>query len=425
MPYHPKTIKHTSFKGLNNTASPENTSVDYLKKVINIDIDKTGNLTKRKGYRKVDTANYSHIWASPTNLGCYGIRNGDLVRIYPDYSHKTLVSALGPIIPSFEEINGDVYLLSTSFNCILRGDEVVDWGIHKNTLSPTLSLSTGILSAGTYQVSFTYVNSKGFESGTTTASVITVPNGSGISVYIPTPLYLNDLKYARVYCSTTDGMELYYSDIASFNTTIIIGSTDHLVSPLRTFNLDAPPHGSHVTYYLGHMYIADESVLWYSEPFQYSYYKLSSNYIEFTGTILEVMAVDNGIWVGTTAGLYYLSGLEPSKFQMDIKETLTVISGTATQLSGSYEQQSGLPPGFKWLISTDLGIFLLANEGMLLNVSTPNVELEAADSGASLFLQTNGMNQYLSILKTNQNPNNAVATDIVTSTIVRNGVIIP
>jgi ligand-binding sensor domain-containing protein len=173
------------------------------------------------------------------------------------------------------------------------------------------------------------------------------------------------------------------------------------------------------------MYISDENVLWYSEPFQYEYYRLNSNYIEFTGKILEVMAVDNGLWVGTESGLYYLSGEEPSKFQMDIKETLTVISGTATQLSGSYEQQSGLPPGFKWLISTNIGIFLLANQGMLLNVSTPNVELESADSGTSLFLQTNGMNQYLSILKTNQNPNNSVMGDLIESTIVRNGIIIP
>jgi len=52
------------------------------------------------------------------------------------------------------------------------------------------------------------------------------------------------------------------------------------------------------------------------------------------------------------------------------------------------------------------------------------VELEAADSGAGLFLQTNGMNQYLSILKTNQNPNNSVMGDLIESSIVRNGIII-
>jgi hypothetical protein len=67
----------------------------------------------------------------------------------------------------------------------------------------------------------------------------------------------------------------------------------------------------------------------------------------------------------------------------------------------------------------------LANEGQYLNISTPNVELKEADSGTALFLQTNGMNQYLSILKTNQNPNNSVVGDLIESTIVRNGVIIP
>ena len=50
MPSHPKSINYSSFSGLDNVNDPEGTNPSFLKKALNINVDKTGGLSKRKGY---------------------------------------------------------------------------------------------------------------------------------------------------------------------------------------------------------------------------------------------------------------------------------------------------------------------------------------------------------------------------------------
>lgn len=423
MSQHPKVVSYNSFKGLNNVLDPQSTDPTYLKKVLNIDIDKTGGLSKRKGYTKKDTASYTSLWNSSIGLGCYGVRNGSLVRLHSDYSYNVLLSNINDDQVSFEEVDDTIYLTSNSFNGIITNGTFRSWGIPKNTTSPNLTSSTGLLPEGTYQVSYTYVYSDGRESGTKSASLITISDNSKITLNIPTNPDVN-IIYARVYCSTTDGSILFYSGIGILGSSYSINSTSTLVSPLKTFNLDKAPLGSIVKYYKGRVYIASGNILWYSEPWQYEYFKLDSNYIEFPEDIVEVMPVEDGLWIGSDR-LYFLSGEEPSTFRRVTKEVIRVVRGTSTLIPGSYTPSDGLSGGYKWIVSSDLGIFMLHSQGIATNLSSPNVSLDSADSGSSIFLQTNGINQYLSILKTNQNPNNSVATDLVEGVIIRNGVVIP
>jgi hypothetical protein len=422
MPKHPKTINLTGFKGLNNVNTPDNTDQSYLKTALNIDIDKSGNINKRKGYTKVDATPYKSLWYSEQTGECYGVRGNSLGILNDDYSWKDLDPSFGPELLSFEEIENMIYYSSPNKNGIVEDGVVRTWGIRKVNLAPQLSRVQGTLPAGTYQVSYTYVSQSGRESGTSVSSVITVPDNSGISLSIPN-IYGSEISFARVYCSTQNGEVLYFSGICFLGGSYTISNLKGLISPLRTFNLDAAPLGHIVKYYRGRVYIASGNILYYSEPFQYEFFRLDSNYIEFPSRIVEVMPVEDGIWIGSDK-LYYLSGEEPSKFKRSTKEHVRVVEGTSSKISGSYVRIDNTPIGYKWLVCTDLGIFILFNQGMVLNTTSQNVSLERADSGTALFLQTNGMNQYLSILKTNQQPNNAVLGDLVETTIIRNGNII-
>jgi hypothetical protein len=171
------------------------------------------------------------------------------------------------------------------------------------------------------------------------------------------------------------------------------------------------------------MYVASDNILWYSEPLQYQHFNSASNYIEFPDYIKEIMPVEDGMWIGSDK-LYFLQGTSPDTFQRDIKDAVQVVEGTATKVSENYVKVDGLPPGYKWIVTTNLGIYVLANSSIAVNLTVENVEIQKADSGTSLFLQSKGINQYLSILKTNENPNNSVVGDLVETTIVRNGIII-
>lgn len=422
MPLHPKGILYSSFKGLDNVTDPQSTNPSFLKKVENINIDKTGGLSKRKGYLKKDSANYSSLWASENGLGCYGTRNEDLIRLNDDYSFITLKSSVGLDKLSFDEIDNIIYYSSNNVNGIIHNGLNKEWGIDKNNLSPSLSITAGSLEEGTYQVAFTYVRDDGTESGTSRASIIELPSNSGITLSIPTSSD-GSIISVRIYCSTLNGNTLYYSGSSLLGTVYTITDSYNLTNPLRTFNLDKAPLGHIVKYYKGRLYVAQDNILWYSEPFQYNYFKLDSNYIEFAEKIKEVMPVEDGIWIGSDS-LYYLSGSSPDDFKRSLKEHIKIIEGTSTKVSGSYIHMDNTPVGYKWIVSSDLGIFILFNQGLVINLTSTSVELKSSDSGTSLFLQDGGLNQYLSILKTNQNPNNSVVGDLVESTIVRNGIII-
>lgn len=417
MPQHPRSINVTGFKGLNNISTPDNTPEAYLKKAMNVDIDKTGNISKRKGYTLFDSGNYSSLWSSENGLGMFAVKNGNLVRI--DGTVHTLLSGIQNKL-SFEEVDGKIYFSSPSENGIIDGSTLKSWGIPKNNTAPTLTIGQGSLPPGTYQVAFTYVTSEGLESGTKTASKITLNGTGGITLSIPSSSY----PYSRVYCSTQNGDDLYFYSLVIPGHSVTIQSQSQLIHPLRTFNIDSPPLGKIIKYYKGRMYIAQDNILWYSEPFQYNHFRLNSNYIEFPQEIREVMPVEDGIWIGSD-NLYYLSGTDPAKFNKTIKERVKVVEGTATRISGSYVHIDNVPIGYKWLVTTDLGIFMLFNQGMALNNTAQNVALEQASSGTSIFLQNEGMNQYLSILKTNQDKNNTVLGDLVEVTQISNGNIIP
>lgn len=424
MANHPKVVPLKNFKGLNNIERPERTSSSYLKKAENIDIDKTGSISKRKGYTLVNSGNYTSLWASERGTGCYAVKDKNLIQVLENYNTSILESNIGPLSLSFEEVDSKIFFTSPEYNGVIENGVKRGAGVPTNDLAPTLTeIPDGILNEGTYQVCFTYVYSNGLEGGTIASSKITVADKTGITLYIPTFPDDSNVLFARVYCSTQNGHEMYYHGIGTLGSTYKISDVRESINILRFFNLYPPPKGHIVSYYKGRLYIADENILWYSEPFQYEHFKMDSNYIEFPERIKEVMPVEDGIWIGCDQ-LYYLSGHKPEEFTKSTKEPINVIEGTSTKISGSYLHLDNTPIGYKWLVTSDLGIFVLFNQGLVINLTSENVAITSADKGTSVFLQDSGLNQYLSILKTNENPNNSVIGDFVETQIIRNGVII-
>jgi hypothetical protein len=420
MPNHHKSIVFDSFKGLNNRDSPESTPPNYLKKSLNINVDKKG-ISKRKGYTKVLDGNFTSLWASENGRGCYGVMNNDLYQIHSSYSTTLIDSDVGPSKISFEEVDDFIYYNSNDTSGVISNGLRRSWGIERNWSAPTLSITGGSLFSGIYQFTYTWIYDDGRESGCSRASVLFVPDSAGVLVQIGSAP--SGVVGARVYCSAINGSDLYYHGEAGVNSSYLITSVDGAVDPLRFFNIDRPPNGHIIKYYRGRMYIASGNILWYSEPFQYEQFRLDSNYIEFPERIREVMPVEDGIWIGSDR-LYYLSGDNPDVFKRTTKEHVKIVEGTGSRMSGSYLHLDNTPIGYKWLVTSDLGVWVLFNQGLCINLTAENVALKHAEEGTSVFLQAEGMNQYLSILKTNERPNNSSFGDLVETQIIRNGVVI-
>jgi len=402
-----ETVTLSEFKGLNNVLKPENTPEDYLKTAENIDIDKSGNLHKRKGYQLLDAGKYQSIWSN--GKVCYVVKENTL------YSFDGTLTPLAPVSGalSFTEADGLIYFASQRETGIIENGIVRTWGIAPPN-PPTISETTGILKAGTYQVTYTYSDINGLESGSSVASVITVGDNAGIQVDT-VPSIDPRVTDINVYCSTQDGMELFYIG-SNIN---IVSSINTASNVLKLFNLYNAPLGSEITYFKGRIYTVDNSIVWYSEAQQYEHYNFETNYLDFDSPVQGLMPVEDGLWIATTNELFFAGGFNP--FNLSLKENVKMVIGTAAKIPADYI--GGM--GYSWIITTDEGLFMLANSGQYKNMTAGNLALESADNGTGIFVQHDGMNQYMSLIRKTDKPNNAVFGDIISGEIIRNGVSLP
>lgn len=425
MPNFPKTVVLDDFLGLNNTLPPEHTDPKYLKLAQNIDIDKTGGVSKRHGYTKVDTGNYHSLWSDETNSICYGVKDGDLVRIYEDYSNKVIQASVGTEHITFERIDGITYGVSPSRSFVIDENETYrPFGIDRPNGGPNITTLPGTLSAGDYQVALTFVAEDGRESGTGVAQLIPVAVNQNIQVANIPISSDSSVKSVRIYCSTPDGEVLYLQgEVVNGTSTYTIGDAVSKVTPLKSFNVYPAPTGQIIRYAHGRIWIAQDNILWYSEPFAYEWFKLNANYLPFNERIRAVMPTEGGMWVGADR-LYYLSSRNPDQMRREEKEPIQVVEGSDVKIPGAYVFIENTPLGYKWLFNSNKGVYIAFNDGVVLNTTERNVVFPKADEGTGIFLQTDGINRYLSILKEKQPSNNMAASDLVTTQIIRNGVVI-
>ena len=421
MAKHPQTIQLSGFSGKNNVLRPERTDPQYLKEALNIDIDKSGGIQQRVGYTSLESGDFHSLWSDGED--CFAVKDDDLVRINSDLSTSVLQSDIySPL--TFDRADDLIFFTGEGVNGVISGEDVLPWGISEPNPKPILSATAGGMSAGVYQVALTYVRSDGLESGSGLSQTITLPDASGIVLSnIPSSLDPS-VTDVRIYVSTPDGETLYlYKDIPNGTTTFIVASITTAILPLVSFNKYPAPKGQIVKFAHNRAFVAEGNTLWFSDPYSYHWFDLHTNYFSFNEPIKGIMPVEGGIWVAADK-LYYLIGKDTDKMRMEMKEPVEMVVGTSVRIPGAYVFIENTPIGYKWLITTDKGIYILFNDGIALNMTEKNYTFPEADSGAAAFVQKDGINRYLSILKTKGESNNTAVGDQVSASIIRNGVVL-
>ena len=422
MPKHPKTVSLEGFKGINNISRPENTPIDYLKEAINVDIAKDGSVHKRKGYDEVFSGSNSHsLWSN--NDHCYFVDNNILKYLYINYTSKNIKTDCYDRI-SYVELNGEVYFTSRSTTGILNGSTYREFGIQEPNWKPTLTSGNGLLTGGRYQISVSYVDGDGRESGTKLATVISVSDSSSITLSDMKASDNSDVEYIRIYITTPDGIVLYrLVDLPDTTTTYTINDIRHAVTPIDNLGIKAAPFGDLITYYNSRMYIADGNVLYASQPLSYEWFDIRKDFIQFSSDITMLMPVDKGIYVGLQNKLVYLSGGDISSFSLDEKEICHPVMYSNVQIPSGYIRIDNTPLGPKWLFTADEGIFVCMNQGVMFNVTAANVAFPTGAEGTAGFIQQDGINKYVSLIKDqNTEDQNASFSDMVTADVIRNGI---
>ena len=188
----------------------------------------------------------------------------------------------------------------------------------------------------------------------------------------------------------------------------VITPTDTL-QPISGQLLVPPPLATALTYLNGRIYLAAGRVLWATELYLYGLVDRTRTYFYYEDDITMLGAVDDGIYVGTTQGVYFQSG--PSLREMK-REPATVggaLPGSLVVVPRGMlapDVVGGLPADQQDVVmfTTTQGIHVGMNGGVVKNVSAARVVMPAAQRAAAMFRDQDGIAQYIASLDSDGAP---------------------
>ena len=312
----------SGFKGLRNTVTSERLSGDELETAVNVDLDDAGQARRRRGYTLKSAGSFHSLFTASEVT--YGVKDGALGIIRPDYSFETLRSGLGDDPVAYVEVGDDVYFSSATASGIVTDGTVSDWGAQ---VSP----------------------------------------GEWLSPVI--------------------------------NPTTTLGAIGGKL-------LGKPPLATALTYFNGRIYLANEQTLWATELYLYRYVDKTKNYRLFEAPITALGAVTDGIYVGTTTTLWFMSG---SFNEMRRIKTVDqgILPGSMIDVPSHLVASQPASTKNVLLVMTAGGLCVCQDGGTVYNVTTPQMVFPDAVSAAAMFRAQDGINQYVGVLNSAGTPASA------------------
>ncbi len=121
----PESIIVGQFAGIKNTVSRERLQMGELEAAVNVDIDNSGQVRRRRGYDRKDASS----WHSAQTIAgrAFAVKDGQLGELRADYSHSALAS-VGSDPLSYTAVGDTVYFSSRSASGKIVDGAVQPWG---------------------------------------------------------------------------------------------------------------------------------------------------------------------------------------------------------------------------------------------------------------------------------------------------------
>lgn len=250
---------------------------------------------------------------------------------------------------------------------------------------------------------------------------------------------LSPLAYAQVgdkvyYTSATDAgvVQLGWSP----NVTDWGPSQDFWLSPvvnptptlpsIRGRLLGRPPLATQLVYYKGRLYMAQGRTVWCTVLFSYELVDKTRNFMPFEADITMLGAVSDGIYVGTTDGLYFCKGTFEAGMQRTKVMDSAVIPGSMVTVPGELANPAQTPSGadtqpmVSILFMTSTGYCVAKDGGEAYNLTEHKFYFPQAVSAAAFYRRQDGVNQYVAVTNSAGGPvSGARFGDYVDAEIIR------
>lgn len=387
--------------GLDNASSESALRHDRLRAAQNIDLDAAGKPSRRAGYTKLAANHGCHsLWAGA--LAMYAVMAGNLVAIDEQANIQTIQGGLSLDPVTYAEINGTTFWSSPTVNGSFQTpDTPLPFGIDAPSPPRLTTGAAGGLSAGTYLVAATCIDSRGIESGAgVSAAVEVAANGA---VYATIDQLPTDAQLLRLYISQPNG------DVCYLATELPAATGEYRIGlwvrgkALETQFLYAMPPAKFLTVYNGRLWGAVGSSLWFSEPYRYGHVT-PHNYLRFPAPITMVIAVGTAgqstLFVAAGNVTYRLNGADPAKMERGIAHKRGAVPYSAIVIPGNIFNIPNL--------STDVAFWTTSNGVQCLG--TPAGEVLAltenraitsvgAESASAMLVERDGEQKILTALR--------------------------
>jgi len=396
------------FLGLRNNVTADNFGREDLVAALNVDIDDSLAISRRKGYSApVTSAIDRALWASGSI--CLGVGSNALKQVLPDYSTIILRTGLTAARRlSYAAVGDRVFYSNGVEKGCVRDAADHSWGLAVPGV-PVATTTGGTLPAGEYQYAVTYLREDGQESGTGRAGTITLAATGGIALSaIPVSSDI-DVAHKVIYVSPTGGETLYrVGVILNADTTFVIREQRMGASPLLTQFLQPPPTGDHIAYQNGYMLVAKDSRLYPSEPYApelFDYRKA----LPFLGRITMVAPVKGGVWIGLDGQIGWLAGDTPETWDYKPAADYGVIPGTLWFADAGVVGDGQGTGEIAALFASKRGLCVGFPGGRLMNATESRFAYPSMDTGASIVRRHRGITQFLVTMQGAETAGNVAA----------------
>lgn len=379
-----------SFAGLRNDVQSERMEAGDLVTADNVNIDASGQLSRRDGRTLALAGDYHSLWAAGDL--CLMIGGTTLYRVAPGYTTTALRTGLtAGAKMAYQPINERVYYSNGRETGVIEAGASRSWGLAIPAHQGTATATAGSLEAGTYQWAVTYLRDDGQESGTGLAGRIDLEEGGGIAL---SNLPVSDDPGATLlkvlYLSECNGSVLYEA------ATIDADATTHTITdavgganPLPTQHLSPPPAGQVLAYYKGYALVGTGSELYPSEPQAYELFDLR-RYIDMPGPITLLATVESAASSGFVIALRdetgWISGTSPEDFIYTKLTGYGAIPGTLTYVEGTLFGDGSLEGVMLPMWTSTAGVCVAFPDGRIINLTEQRYAMDEDGEGCAVFM---------------------------------------
>lgn len=145
-----------------------------------------------------------------------------------------------------------------------------------------------------------------------------------------------------------------------------------------------PFAGSCIEFHLSRLWIAIDNLLFFSEPLAFGSFDIANSFIMLPGEIKDIASVSSGIYIATSIGLYFMSGLSPEEFSIKKVIDKKCSNGCFSRtLSGLYISKQENDIGVLFVGENDL---FYCSSSVSINQLTPNVTMPSISGVAHSFM---------------------------------------